>query len=87
MIRRDPSELAELRKQLGFTQQAMANQLGLSLRAYHDIESGKAEYREIHRLAAERVALMIAVLKGNPMLAPADVRREALDLVALIRGD
>lgn len=43
--------------------------------------------RLIHILALERLSLALAVERAEPMLAPAGIRREALDLVALIRGD
>lgn len=82
----DNKDLAALRKALGLTQSEMAEQIGLSPRAYHDVESGKAPYRLTHRLAAERAALALAVERRNPMLAPAAVRRDALDFVELIRG-
>lgn len=35
----------------------------------------------------ERVALFVAAKRSNPMLAPASIRREALELVRLITGD
>jgi hypothetical protein len=50
----------------------MAKQIGMSLRAYHDIETGKATYRLPHRLAAERAAPALTVARGDPMLAPAE---------------
>ncbi len=74
-------DLISLRKDLGLTQQGMADQLGMALRAYQGIEAGESEYRFIHRLAAERVALMVAVDKKDPMMAPAPLRRDALELV------
>jgi DNA-binding XRE family transcriptional regulator len=74
-------DLIELRKELGLTQQEMANQLDMALRSYQAIEAGESEYRFIHRLAAERVALMIAVDKKAPMLAPPSLRRDAIKLV------
>src|SRR5713226_464276 len=54
-------DLISLRKDLGLTQQGMADQLDMALRSYQSIEAGDSEYRAIHRLAAERVALMVAV--------------------------
>ncbi len=50
-------ELAHLRRDLKLTQEQMAEELGLSRRAYIDIESGTAAFRKPHALAAERVAL------------------------------
>jgi DNA-binding XRE family transcriptional regulator len=74
-------DLVELRKELGLTQQEMATQLDMALRSYQAIEAGESEYRFIHRLAVERVALMIAVDKKDPMLAPPSVRQDAIELV------
>jgi DNA-binding XRE family transcriptional regulator len=76
-------DLVELRNSLGLTQQEMADHLDLALRSYQAIEAGESGYRLIHRLAAERVALMLAVDTQRPMLAPAAVRRDAVDLVGL----
>lgn len=78
--------LVEIRKGLGFTQNAMANQLGMSLRAYNDIETGISKARTIHVLAAERVALINAVLKEAPELAPLEVRQDAIDLARMAGG-
>jgi transcriptional regulator with XRE-family HTH domain len=76
-------DLINLRKELGLTQQEMADRLGMALRGYQDIEAGESKYRFIHRLAAERVALVIAVDKANPDLAPSAVRDDAIELVRL----
>jgi DNA-binding XRE family transcriptional regulator len=81
-----PEDLIAIRKGLDFTQTAMADLLGMSLRAYQALEAGESTVRPIHILAAERAAMMNAVLKGSPMLAPESVRADALDLVTLIRG-
>jgi DNA-binding XRE family transcriptional regulator len=74
-------DLVALRKELGLTQQGMADQFDMALRSYQSIEAGDSEYRFIHRLAAERVALAIAADKKDPALAPAPVRQDALELV------
>jgi hypothetical protein len=74
-------DLIELRKDLGLTQQEMANKLDMALRSYQAIEAGESEYRFIHRLAVERVALMTAADKKAPMLAPDSVRKDAIELV------
>jgi transcriptional regulator with XRE-family HTH domain len=77
--------LIELRKQLGLSQTALAEELGMSLRAYQDIEAGKSAYRRVHFLAVERVALQLAVDRKDIALAPPAVRDDALELAALIR--
>jgi hypothetical protein len=61
----------------------MAERLGMALRGYQDIESGESKYRFIHRLAAERVALALAVDRGAPDLAPISLREDAIELVRL----
>jgi transcriptional regulator with XRE-family HTH domain len=76
-------DLVSLRKDLGLTQQEMAERLGMALRGYQDIEAGESKYRFIHRLAAERVALALAVDRGAPDLAPIAVRADAVELVRL----
>jgi transcriptional regulator with XRE-family HTH domain len=74
-------DLIELRKDLHLTQQQMADKLDMAPRAYQSIEAGESEYRYIHRLAVERVALQIAADRQDPMLAPAPLRRDAIELV------
>jgi transcriptional regulator with XRE-family HTH domain len=76
-------DLILLRKELGITQQDMATRLGMALRSYQAIEAGESEYRLVHRLAAERVALMFATDKKAPTLAPESVRIDAMELVRL----
>ncbi len=46
-----------------------------------------SKVRPIHAAAAERAALTLAVERGNPMLAPASVRRQAPELARLITGE
>lgn len=79
-------DLVALRKTMGLTQTEMAERIGLTLRPYQAIEKGESTIRPVHIRAAERAALTEAVRQGNPMLAPAAVRREALDLARLITG-
>ena len=81
-----PADLAALRDKLGITQTDMAQRVGLGLRVYQDIEGGVSKVRPIHFAAAERAALGLAVEKGDPMLAPVGVRRQALELASLIAG-
>jgi DNA-binding XRE family transcriptional regulator len=67
-----------IREHLGLTQKAMAQHLGMSLRAYSDVENGVSECRMIHMLAAERIALRIAKQRERPFLAPPSVRGDAM---------
>jgi transcriptional regulator with XRE-family HTH domain len=82
-------DLIQLRKDMGLTQQQMADALDMALRSYQSIESGESEYRFVHRLAAERIALMVAADKKAPMLAPPTVRDDAIELVRVgyLTGD
>ena len=77
--------LLSLRGRLRLTQQQMADGLGMSLRAYSDLENGKAKVRLIHVMAAERLALR-AGADRDPAMAPEGVRRDALKLVEATRG-
>jgi transcriptional regulator with XRE-family HTH domain len=77
------SDLVTLRKELGLTQQGMADKFDMALRSYQSLESGESEYRYIHRLAAERVALSVAADKKDPSFVPAPVRQDALEVVRL----
>jgi transcriptional regulator with XRE-family HTH domain len=79
-------EFIALRKQLGLTQTELGVFFGLKLRTVQDIESGKSPLRPAYALAAERVALALAIERKEPMLAPLSVRREALELARLIAG-
>lgn len=80
-------ELIAMRKHCELTQHGMANQLGMSLRAYQALEAGESQVRPIHILAAERVSLTQAIQKKNIEICLPFMRRDALDLVKLIRGE
>lgn len=77
--------LIALRKRLGLTQVEMADRMGLSTRALQVIEASES-LRGLHIAAAERVALAVAVERGDPMLAPVAIRREALELARMVTG-
>lgn len=79
-------DLIDLRKRLGLTQAQMGDGIGLGGRAYQKIEAGDTDLAERHVLAAERLALRLAVERGDPMLAPVSVRRDALALAQLLVG-
>jgi hypothetical protein len=63
----------------------MADELDMALRSYQSIEAGESEYRSVHRLAAERVALMRAADTKAPMLVPQSVRDDAIELARVGR--
>ncbi len=53
----DAADLRAIRKRLGLTQGGFAAELGLSLRAYQDLEGGATPVRRLHELAVSAVAL------------------------------
>ncbi|MFY9294022.1 MAG: helix-turn-helix transcriptional regulator [Methylorubrum rhodinum] len=65
--------LTALRKNLDLTQAEMAASLGLSMRAWNDIENGRSEARKIHTLATERAALRMAAERGKVDLVPGSI--------------
>jgi transcriptional regulator with XRE-family HTH domain len=77
-------ELIAIRKALGLTQAQMAHDLDLSLRAYSDIENGVSKCRQIHLMAAERLALFRAYQAQDVGLLPFHVRRDAESLKAVL---
>ncbi|GBD48083.1 helix-turn-helix domain-containing protein [Methylopila sp. Yamaguchi] len=79
-------DLRALRDRANLTQLGMASLVGLSLRAYQDIENGVSEFRDLHRVAIERVALDLAVERGDPMIAPPSIRAAAMDFCNMLRG-
>jgi transcriptional regulator with XRE-family HTH domain len=81
-----PEYLVKTRKAAKLTQDEMAGFMGLSKRAYSDLELGKTPVRGIHIAAADRVSLLIAVMTNDPMAATQMIRKEALALAAMITG-
>lgn len=69
-------ELIEIRKHWGLSQTTMANQIGLALRAYQDIENKRSALRPLHVLAIERVSLARAALLGDKSLMLDSVRTD-----------
>jgi transcriptional regulator with XRE-family HTH domain len=78
--------LRDLRELLGLSQMEMAREIDVSMRAYQALEGGESKVGIRHIRAFNDVAFERAVVTGNPMLAPASVRKRALDLVRLITG-
>lgn len=81
-----PAELADLRRTLGLRQADMAERMGLGLRAYQGLEDDGRELLDRHERLALSVALDVALERRDPMLAPAAIRRKALDLADLVRN-
>lgn len=65
--------MVAIRRRLEFTQPQMAEHMGLSKSAYVAIETGVAQFRKIHALAAERVAMKWAHLLNKPTAIPYSV--------------
>lgn len=76
-----PDELIALRKSFAFTQTTMAGRLGMSYRAYSDLETGKAQIRQVHAMAVECLAIRIAAETGELSRLP----RTAIEVVAKLR--
>lgn len=73
-------ELVALRKALGFSQGAMAQQLDMGQRDYQAFEWGESEIPEVYFLAFERIAMKHAAIREDPLLLPPSLRAEALRL-------
>jgi transcriptional regulator with XRE-family HTH domain len=81
-----PEHLIKTRKRCKLTQDEMSTFMGMSKSAYADLEKGRSEVRGIHSIAADRVSLLMAIMKRDPMMADAGIRREALKLAEMISG-
>lgn len=82
--------MKELRTAAGLTQNEMADRMGLGRTAYLDLEAGDSDWKKFkpkHRMMLERVSLTLALEQRNINLALPSIRRDALELAALITGD
>jgi transcriptional regulator with XRE-family HTH domain len=64
----DAADLIDLRTTLNISQITMASRMGLSLRAFRNIENGKVRLRRVHELAIERVLIDYAIARNDPEL-------------------
>ena len=78
-------DLTSIRQSWGWTQTGMANQLGLSLRAYQDIENGRAAIRGPLVLAVERLSLWVASETGDISKLLPGARADAERIAELMR--
>lgn len=81
-------DLVRFRRRADLTQGEMARAMGLSLRAYQDIE-GREDDDDLstrHVLAIERCSLSLAVQRNSIDLALPSIRRDAQDFMDLFRG-
>lgn len=79
------AEFIAIRKNLGFSQTALAGEMGVSMRTIQALES-KPEVPAVYSLALERIALSFAAQAGLITLAPTSVRSDALALAKAIVG-
>ena len=68
-----PKLLADYRASLGYTQIQMADAMGLSRRAYIDIETGKSPLRKIHESAANWVMVKSAARGAGYIALPFEI--------------
>lgn len=67
------NDLHELRIALGVTQAALARHMGVSKRAYEELESGRTKLRTVHMNAARYAAILI---RGDPAVQQRTLPRE-----------
>ena len=72
--------LVAIRQQIGWPQITMAQEMGLSLRAYQALETGETPMRRIHTLAAQRVALYTAWMQMRPDFIKGQIARELIEI-------
>ena len=83
------SALLALREEARLSQTQMARAIHLSLRAYQQIKAltPLSSVGERHQVPAERASRNLAVDRERIDLAFPAIRREAMDLFALFRGE
>ncbi len=80
-------QLPTLRRRLDYTQGAKARAMGLSLRAYQELEGQDRDIHARHEILACFVALERAVEVGDISLPPPRARRAALRYGNLVTMD
>lgn len=78
-------EMLAARKLAKLSQAETAAELGISTRNYQRFEGTDTVPSNI-ALGMERLLMRVALEKKNPMIAPVNVRSDALELAALIKG-
>jgi DNA-binding XRE family transcriptional regulator len=76
--------LHEIRHRMGVSQAQMAEAMGLPLRTYEDIETGRSTTRPVHLQAARYASIVLALksVDGAFRLIP-DVRKTVGNIVGL----
>lgn len=59
MLAKMHEQLKEIRMQTGLVQKAFALEMGVPLRTYENLESGRSEVRQVHLNAAKWALLMM----------------------------
>lgn len=78
-------EMLAARKLAKLSQAETAAELGISTRNYQRFEGADTVPPNI-ALGMERLLMRVALEKKNPMIAPVNVRSDALELAAMIKG-
>lgn len=82
-----PAHLLSMRKSLGLSQTEMAEELGLSLADYRNLESGRCAILRLHALAVERLAMArVARAGGEPMALPLALLMDVIGIYSTIDG-
>ncbi|MDR3510352.1 MAG: helix-turn-helix transcriptional regulator [Caulobacteraceae bacterium] len=79
----NPYFMPLIREKLGFTQAETARRIGLSLRAYSDLENRKTPLRRTHLMAMRLLTLEEAVARQDRSVANITVRELADDFAQL----
>jgi transcriptional regulator with XRE-family HTH domain len=77
-------DLKALRQSLDCTVVQMADLMGMSTRAYHNIEQGHSTLKSQHQAQALMVALDVALARRDPSLIPAPLRDRVKALADLL---
>jgi transcriptional regulator with XRE-family HTH domain len=79
--------LKDFRAAADLNQTEMARLMDMGISAYQDIETGFSKFKGRHQMILERASEKLAVERKDGALALPAVRRDALDLAKLIRGE
>lgn len=81
-----PIEMKEYRLKLGLTQLEMAHRMGLSSRAYQDMEASPNGLRRVHVLTLQAVSLEMALERQDLNAALPAMRENVLRFAELMRA-
>lgn len=78
--------MIRMREKLGFSQTVLAHNLGLSLRAYSDIETGKSACKHAYLEAMDRILLREAAERQDLSLLTSPTMHDLKRLLPLLNG-